>query len=432
MRVLFVSGFPIDIPSVRYRCYHPQEQLSMVGWHADVVWSGEPAVLLNHDIVVFHQAVLDESVKQILERARSAGCALVYDMDDLTVGADFIRHQAYKHASSEHQLADLIRVAQQREALLRCCDACLVSTVELADMVSTYGTQPFVLRNALGQQDFELAKRVRRHDVMAGARVVLGYMSGTASHSYDFAEIADVLSQVMDDHPHVYLQITGPLEVPKTLRRFGHRVRQLPLVPWEHLYGVLASLDINLAPLELREPFCQAKSEVKYMEAGLVGVPTIASPIGAFRFAINSGSNGCLAGTPSEWRESLERLIQSPDYISLLGEAARGDVHRRYSPEARAAELKAILEQITVLQKPHGNKHRSLGQTPTVIVRRDFGIPTGQRPPLFRLSRANIKLWLTLVKRMVAYQGLSWTIWHLVTEPWRAVAGLWRRAFSLQ
>lgn len=432
MRVLFVSGFPVDMPSVRYRCYHPQEQLTMLGWQADVVWIGDPAVRLNHDIVVFHQAVLDEHVEHIVERARSAGCALVYDMDDLTVGSDFFRHQAYKHAFSAEQMTDLIRTAQQREALLCRCDACLVSTADLADMVSPYGPPPFVLRNALGQQDFEIATGVKRHDVAAGGRIVLGYMSGTASHNYDFAEIADVLAAVMADHPQVYLQITGPLELSESLRRFGHRVRRLPLVPWEHLYGILASLDINLAPLELREPFCQAKSEVKYMEAGLVGVPTIASSIGAFQYAIRSGLNGFLASTAAEWRESLDRLIEAPDSIAVLGEAARNDVQQRYHPATRALELKAILEQIVAVNRSDRARNSRSDQLPAVIVRPDFGFPVAQRPPLLPLTRSGIKASLALFKRMTTYQGLLRTLWHFVTRPWKALTNLWRRARSLQ
>lgn len=431
MRVLFVSGFPFDMPSVRYRCDHPQEQLTMLGWQADVVWVGDPAVRLKHDLVVFHQAVLDEHVERILERARAAGCAVVYDMDDLTIGADFVRHQAYKHGFTAGQMASLIETTQRREALLRLCDACLVSTDYLASVVAGYGVQPYVLRNALGQRDLEIAARVERLGVAAGGRIVLGYMSGTASHNYDFAEIAEALTDVMADHPQVYLQVTGPLELPEALRAFGHRVRQLPLVPWQHLYGILASLDINLAPLEMREPFCLAKSEVKYIEAGLVGVPTIASAIGAFQHAIAPGVNGLLAGAPAEWRQNLERLIEAPQEIALLGDAARKDVEERYHPAVRAQELKAICEQVMAANKPGSAARGAPDRTHALVVRQDFGIPFAQRPPLFPPTRSGIRVSFTLFKRMLVYQGWPRTLWHLATRPWRSLEHLMQHVRSL-
>ena len=41
-----------------------------------------------------------------------------------------------------------------------------------------------------------------------------------------------------------------------------------------------ARFDINLAPLEVGNPFCEAKSQLKFFEAGLVNCTTIASPTG--------------------------------------------------------------------------------------------------------------------------------------------------------
>ena len=41
---------------------------------------------------------------------------------------------------------------------------------------------------------------------------------------------------------------------------------------WRELPWIIAQTDINLAPLEMDNPFCQAKSEIKFVEAALVGV----------------------------------------------------------------------------------------------------------------------------------------------------------------
>ena len=51
------------------------------------------------------------------------------------------------------------------------------------------------------------------------------------------------------------------------------------------------------------------KSEIKYMEAGLVKVPTIASSTDSYNYAIHSGTNGILIYQEDEWFTALSSLI---------------------------------------------------------------------------------------------------------------------------
>jgi hypothetical protein len=114
----------------------------------------------------------------------------------------------------------------------------------------------------------------------------------------------------------------------------------------------VAQIDINLAPLELDNPFCQAKSEIKYTEAALVGVPTVASPTEAFVHAIHDGEDGFLAATADEWRQALTRLIEQPALRGQVGEAARRAVYAAYLPEPAAAALVATLDTIRQRHAP--------------------------------------------------------------------------------
>ena len=75
----------------------------------------------------------------------------------------------------------------------------------------------------------------------------------------------------------------------------------MPFVPWLELPGVLRDLDVNLAPLAPSSRFNEAKSAIKWLEAALVETPTVATPTGPFREAIEDGGTGLLATTPDEW-----------------------------------------------------------------------------------------------------------------------------------
>jgi Glycosyl transferases group 1 len=127
---------------------------------------------------------------------------------------------------------------------------------------------------------------------------------------------------------------------------FAHRIRHHPYITWRELPYLIAQVDINLAPLEMDNPFCQAKSEIKFVEAALVGTPTVATPTDAYRYAITPGVNGLWAASTEEWIESLSILIRYPDRRRALGEAARQRVYESYRPEQRGLELCALFKTL--------------------------------------------------------------------------------------
>ena len=108
----------------------------------------------------------------------------------------------------------------------------------------------------------------------------------------------------------VRLRLGGHLGAHPALAPWQARIQRVPFVPWHELFAVLAGVDVQLAPLRLDDAFSDAKSEVKYLEAGALGVPTVASPTAAFRRVIVEGRNGLLAasrrrnGKRACWRSS--------------------------------------------------------------------------------------------------------------------------------
>ena len=94
--------------------------------------------------------------------------------------------------------------------------------------------------------------------------------------------------------------------------RNSHRsqtaLKKRPFVDWTRLPAEIARVDINLIPLVL-SPFTEAKSDLKYYEAAVLKIPSVASPTDVFRTCITHGSNGFLAHSPDEWYLALRRLI---------------------------------------------------------------------------------------------------------------------------
>ncbi|HSF56769.1 MAG TPA: glycosyltransferase, partial [Candidatus Binatia bacterium] len=153
------------------------------------------------------------------------------------------------------------------------------------------------------------------------------------------------LRRTLERHPQVELWVVGHLDLDETWEPLMDRVRRISFVPWRQLPHLLAQFDINLAPLERGNPFCEAKSELKYFEAGIVGVPTIASKTGAFELSIRHGENGLLADNEEDWFEALDRLVSDPKFRLAVGSRARQDVLQRYHPQSKSLELIGTLNK---------------------------------------------------------------------------------------
>jgi len=105
------------------------------------------------------------------------------------------------------------------------------------------------------------------------------------------------------------------------LSRYYQQPRPLP--PLADLFAEVARCDINLAPLELGNPFCECKSAVRCLFAAAVGVPTVASPTEPLREAIIAEETGLLATDAADWDRQVGRLIDDQAMRDRLGDAAR-------------------------------------------------------------------------------------------------------------
>ena len=71
------------------------------------------------------------------------------------------------------------------------------------------------------------------------------------------------------------------------------RIVSRPLVSFYDLHAAVAMFDVNLAPLEVGNPFCEAKSPIRCTTATLVGVPSLVASTGPLVDWGFSGSAAC-------------------------------------------------------------------------------------------------------------------------------------------
>lgn len=348
--VLVVSGVRGD--TRRYRAFHLVEQLHLCGVDARFVHLTDFHFTKTvdsraWDLVVLHRTPYPEYLGGIIERLKRRGALVLSDFDDL------LFDPAVFQFINSPDFADSVRSDLYQESMyktrqiLAYSDGAIVSTSFLADQISQLNKPVWVHRNAFSLEMFRICTEVnaaeRSREV---GRIVIGYASGTPTHNRDFEMIWPALSRVMEKYPQVELRIIGPLDPGGGWGAAGDRITRLKLVPWRRLPWLLKEFDINLAPLVVDNPFAQSKSEIKYMEAAMVGVPTVASPTDAFTYAIQSGENGFLANTQEDWFNRLSALVEDSLLRERMGKRTYEGVMEKYHPAARAVELARQLDDI--------------------------------------------------------------------------------------
>lgn len=344
--VLIISGCKGD--TVRYRALHKKEQLELYGIRCHILTPPFIYSLTsNYNIIILQRLMWSDSLERLIFQVRRLNRIAIFDVDDLIFEPEVIPW--LKLTLSElPEKANFYSCTTERflKTMLE-CDYVMTSTDYLAEVVRKKGKMVFVVRNALSKELIDISERILKTDRKSEEKkITLGYLSGSNTHNRDFAEINEALLFILRKYNSVILYIVGYLSLDDAFKSFGDRIKRMPFVYWKKLPSIIKTLDINLVPLEQDNPFSQAKSEIKYLEAGICGVPTVASRIGAYEHAIKNGFNGFLATTTSEWINYLELLVNNEKLRIQIGQNAREDVIRRYSPSTCGKELREILKEI--------------------------------------------------------------------------------------
>jgi glycosyltransferase involved in cell wall biosynthesis len=353
MRVLFLCNTNPDDGTNRYRCAHLAEALRQTGHRTDFVSSLEPRVTVAHDVVVLNRLPWTPPGARFVAAARAIGAKVVFGIDDLLFESELIYQAGHLRPDDLRDVQMFRGLMDSVTQTMEASDAVLCSTDFLALFARQRHGCVHTLRNFLPAELCALSERARRQRALWARRddrVVLGYLSGSRSHDVDLADIAPALAGALTRFENARLLVVGEVALPLALRPFVEqgRVRRHPFVPWRELPGLIAQVDINLAPVDPTRAFNHAKSEIKFLEAAAVGVPTIATATEGVCEAVPSGAGCFLAQTTADWTASLERLIGDPEARRAASADALAFLTKRGTVATDAALVAALFEELAV------------------------------------------------------------------------------------
>jgi glycosyltransferase involved in cell wall biosynthesis len=232
------------------------------------------------------------------------------------------------------------------------CEMLIGSTPHICDLMTREsGKAAYLWRNLIDSETLQAARQALSRPARASNALVIGYASGSRAHEADFRSIEAVLAEIMARHTNVELYILGYLELPPALEQYSARITRRNFTDSAGYMSDLAAVDINLVPL-LNNEFNECKSAIRYMEAGLLGIPTVATAVGDFKHIVVHRETGLLAQEDADWREYIELLLGDVDFRTQLGENARQMVLSKLSTmdEQYLGQL-----NVNVVEAIHGN-----------------------------------------------------------------------------
>jgi len=105
----------------------------------------------------------------------------------------------------------------------------------------------------------------------------------------------------------------------------------------------VSRFDIGLLPLA-RTPWNERSFFLKLVQYMALGVPTVATPMGAVPDVLEHGRTGLIARTPEEWQEALELLAGDPDLRERMGAEAARVAQKRFTLQANADLIREAFE----------------------------------------------------------------------------------------
>lgn len=252
---------------------------------------------------------------------------LVYDIDDMVF---------LGHSSDANKFWQSFKGKSKMLYLMKCSDHVITCTPKLDEFVRQYNQNTTDISSTVDTE----SRYIPRNNYKNNQRITIGW-SGSHSTSKYLYLLADILKELAEKHDFRLLVMGDG--------SFKIKGVNVEAYEWSENIEIntLQQFDIGLYPLP-DEEWVYGKSGLKAIQYMALGVPTVATALGANFRIIEQGVNGYLINPDDykDWKTKLELLIVEPENRKKLGLAARKTIAEKYSIEANKQKYLDIFNEI--------------------------------------------------------------------------------------
>lgn len=353
-RILFLSPYPLDsAPSQRlkYEQYYPYFEAAgyslttrsfvsrdfwriiyKEGYYIQKVYftiAGylgrvlDLFVLRKYDLIYVHLWVTPIGLPLFEWLVCMLSKRLVYDVDDMVHLNDLRK---------TNKVMNLIRGRKKPVTLMKRANHVIVCTPSLEEFARKFNDHVTDISSTI-DTDWYQPINIYKND----HKLVIGW-SGSHSTSRYLHLLDEVFLELAKEVDFTLKVIGDP-----DFRLEGVDVRA---VSWSARDEVteLQKIDIGVYPLPLDEEWVYGKSGLKALQYMALGIPTVATAVGANYRIIEDGVSGILVEGNIGWLETLRELASNPGLRQSLGKAGREKVTERYSIQSNHTKYLNIFD----------------------------------------------------------------------------------------
>jgi glycosyltransferase involved in cell wall biosynthesis len=284
-----------------------------------------PAMRRTADAIYLHRYAFLAG-PAVLERTVCSGRPVIYDFDDAIYLRDTSpANRALAFMKRPEKTADLCRWAR----------AVTVGNGHLGEYARQFASDVTVVPTSIDVDRYVPRERAPHTDGL----VRLGW-TGSASSQRHLTAFQPLLEAVLVAVPKARLRVVS--DEPPTFPGL-----EVEWEPWsaDREAEQVAGFDIGIMPIPDDE-WSKGKCAAKALQCMAMGLPVIATPVGANREAITHGSDGFLARSDEEWIECVRALVADPARRRAMGAEARRTVVARYSMKSSANLLAGVARRV--------------------------------------------------------------------------------------
>jgi len=288
-------------------------------------------VINQCDILILCRVKYSNRINTLITRAKNKGVRVIFDVDDLVFNCDYthlILNTLDQNLNPSEAWDFWFAYIGRIGATLKLCDEAITTNEFLAEQIRLFaGVKTYIIPNFVNEEQLTISQNIYSQKIDNGFKrdgyLYLGYFSGTPSHNLDFAILSSSLIRLFKIRDDIKVVIVGYMEIKGDLAKYKDRIIFHPFQDYVNLQRLIASVEINLVPLQ-NNIFTNCKSELKYFEAAICGTLSVASKTYTYTQAIKDGVNGYLAGT-IQWVDKileLSKLVDDGNYAHMAKQAS--------------------------------------------------------------------------------------------------------------
>ena len=275
-------------------------------------------------LVLFSRPVCRDPHLSIIKMIKDNNKKLIVDTDDLLLPEYTFCSGGYK--SGYLSLSNTKNAMNMHSICFNFADFCSTSTKLIKESIEKSLNKPCeVCKNVISEK-YVLSKP-KKTSITKELKIL--YASGSSTHDYDFSNIFLPLLNFILKHQDVKLTILGSSGVGGFFTKITDRVEVINKVDFNCMLDIFERHDLLLVPLDDNE-FNNAKSNIKYIEAGARGTPVLARDCNEFSLVIKDKKNGFLYNSENI-NSQLEYIYNNKHKLRQIGENARKDILKNHT-----------------------------------------------------------------------------------------------------